>query len=156
MKFNTGLFLFAAQFAGILAASVLSPAEQCGDLGVMNISAIDLAAIGITPQDVRTCAGHPEGDAHPMDDSRRGGAQNGTLALTPVDDACYYQAGLGCSKNGYCWSACGTPGDGQWCWLAYGAGYGSWQTCTTYADCGGITTACGAGCFATGYCGCGC
>ncbi|KAH6665723.1 hypothetical protein B0J14DRAFT_521661 [Halenospora varia] len=163
MKFNTSLLLLAAQFSGILAVAVSSRAEECGDLGVMDISSIDLASAGLEAEEVRACEAHPMGDSRvrgdqdwePLTDEQLT-ANNQTLTPLPDEDSsCYYKAGSGCS-GGYCWKACGTAGDGKWCWLAYKGGYGDWQKCSKYTDCGGVTTGCGAGCITSGSCGCSC
>jgi hypothetical protein len=89
------------------------------------------------------------------------------------EQACYYDAGLGCSGN-YCWKACGAAGEGtycpsetfqrafadvglgKWCWTAQGDGGGAWNQCTKYSDCDG-NAACGKGCApGNGSCGCSC
>ncbi|KAJ6504760.1 hypothetical protein C8R47DRAFT_1103551 [Mycena vitilis] len=154
MKLSTSFLLLATQLSGILAAvSISNAAAECGELGVMNVSAIDLAAAGITADEVRKCEGHPEGNSLTM---AQPSGNNLTLIIKPGEDACVYNSAGGCSANGYCWKTCGQPGDGKWCWIATKGGYGGWQTCKKYTDCGGITTGCGAGCLTTNFCGCSC
>ncbi|KAJ7137490.1 hypothetical protein C8R43DRAFT_1132093 [Mycena crocata] len=133
MKFDCSFFLLATQLSGILAAaSVISRASECGELGVMNVSAIDLGAVGITAEEVRTCEGHPMGNSLTRQQLTD---MSSPLTIKPGEDSCYYDSAGGCS-DGYCWKACGIPGDGKWCWLAEKFGYGDWQKCKKYTDCG--------------------
>ncbi|KAK2002766.1 hypothetical protein LX36DRAFT_687969 [Colletotrichum falcatum] len=132
---------YAAAAPGTADARV---AAICGDLGVLTFEDGKLPD-GVSPGDVRMCAGHPNGQVRVLDPLQ--GAS-----------ACYYTAPYGCS-GGYCWKACGeTIGDGRWCWTAGDGGIGPWSKCSTYVDCGTnpSTQACGVGCIKPNQCGCSC
>ncbi|KAJ7765824.1 hypothetical protein DFH07DRAFT_1014232 [Mycena maculata] len=138
MKFSMTTILTAlcvTRVASALSdARAADAAAECGDLGAMTVNPDELPK-DVQPTDVRKCADHPLGHVHPDDESLA--PMNETLkgVKSPVGDACYYGAPYGCS-GGYCWEACGVAGDGQWCWMASKGGWGSWDTCETYADCG--------------------
>ena len=162
MKFQT-LTLLAFQATTILSAAVSprdssSDAAECGDLGVMDWSNIDL------PKDVdrtklRKCKEHPRFQE----------------ALTSRNDnpadkifekrACYYGNYVGCD-NGWCWQRCNVAtsaeaAKGNWCWMAWNNGAGDWVSCkaeNNYSDCVSAMftykTDCGKGDCKS--CGCGC
>lgn len=153
-----------------VSAAYLKAAAECGDLGVLSVVEADLPA-GVNRAEVRTCLEHPLKGAHerhagslaPLDNAQIEAAVSAydrRLASAPTPElgalearACYYEAPYGCS-DGYCWKACGSAGDGKWCWTANNLGWGSWITCHTYNDCGSTTYSCGqGGCDA---CGCSC
>ena len=157
--------------------------EECGELGVRSffhspeslpektntLSQVMTVPEGADPSKYRKCADHPLGEnrrlyetsygtpdaslvsrAFSSPDKIRGAAD----IFARKEQACYYDAGLGCSGN-YCWKACGNPGDGKWCWTAAGDGGGAWLQCATFNDCK-QDAACGKGCVASKACGCGC
>ncbi|KAG7090593.1 hypothetical protein E1B28_009698 [Marasmius oreades] len=153
MKFAAGIIFLATQLAGGLCVAVANDAAaaECGALGVMVADESNHAS------DVRKCADHPI----KHEDRRKtweslAPFDNTTAASTLTtrnDDACYYDAPSGCS-GGYCWKACGTPGDGKWCWTAAGDGSGKWLTCKSYAECN-PKASCGKG-IGCASCGCSC
>lgn len=145
MKFNTVLVALMVQFAGVLSvsseidASAAALVEECGDLGVMEVPE------GADPANYRKCADHPLGASRrkyeqslaPSDleefEKRSPAELKGADIFGRAAQACYYDAGLGCS-GGYCWKACGS--NGQWCWTAANAnGDGNWFKCSTYTQC---------------------
>jgi hypothetical protein len=177
MKYTVALLAIALQVTGVLSASAdMAVAEaaaeahgvavaeliaECGDLGIMAVPE------GANAGDYRKCLDHPEGTDRALSDPASSIAPLDNDIVVPGPDSrqlkgseifgreamkCEYSAGLGCSRNGFCWKACGTAGDGKWCWTAGGIGFGDWLKCTTYADCS-TWAACGQGCA---ECGCGC
>lgn len=162
MKLNIGLIAIAITFTGAYAATATDAkaAAECGDLGVMTI---DLSTLSdsMNASDVRQCREHPEGrnrdgsSLAPIEEFEKrdpADIKRASLLAPREAQACEYSAGLGCSRRGYCWKACGSPGDGKWCWTAAGDGSGAWLTCNTYADCN-PNAQCGKG---TGCLSCGC
>ncbi|KAI9371050.1 hypothetical protein BJX61DRAFT_512793 [Aspergillus egyptiacus] len=144
---------------------------ECGDLDVMRVNAADLPE-GVTPRNVRKCLEHPLGrnrdvkgaslaplDA--VDDSFYNSTDSDTSPVearsdglgTQEERACYHKAPYGCSR-GYCWKACGDKEKGEWCWTAENLGWGDWDTCSSWRDCGVKTYSCGRGCPFS--CGCSC
>lgn len=163
-------------FIGLLATGALAspaPAEaaaeaaraaECGSLGVMKVDVSELPE-GIDPSGIRRCAEHPLGrypglapedmsDAPGLDVFARHDEadddEDDLVSLKPR--ACYTAAASGCS-GGYCWKQCGLRNSGEWCWTAQLAGLGSWNTCTTSAQCTTLQT-CGIGICRS--CGCSC
>jgi hypothetical protein len=81
---------------------------------------------GADPSKYRKCAAHPLGDdrriyetslAPPdvalLEKQKRSAIQmRGVDIFKRKEQACYYDAGLGCTRN-YCWKACGNSGDGM-------------------------------------------
>ncbi|KAI1416863.1 hypothetical protein F5Y13DRAFT_204254 [Hypoxylon sp. FL1857] len=158
MRFNVSIALLAAQATGIFAAGASTASQataaECGDLGVMKYDQAELPH-DVQASDVRKCANHPlkgherakgQGSLAPKN-AADSSHDNATIAQ-PRD--CSYDAPYGCYE-GYCWKACGDPG--EWCWTARKAGFGSWYKCDTYKDCGTLTYACGKHCDS---CGCSC
>ena len=168
MKLNIGVVAIPIYFAGAYAVAVrdADAATECGDLGVMTVDPNTLPE-GMKTIDVRKCADHPIGKNRegvwqslaPIEEfekrelSSPADIKRASLLAPRAEQACYYNAGLGCS-GGYCWKACGQPGDGKWCWTAAGDGSGNWLTCKTYNDCNG-NAACGKG-IGCSSCGCSC
>ncbi|KAK1229358.1 hypothetical protein PQX77_007579 [Marasmius sp. AFHP31] len=162
MKFTVGILAIIIQIASVhsVAVSPSDATEGCGSLGVLNVDLNNLPE-GMTANDVRKCADHPLGSKPrqnaqweslaPMESSLTNRSANS------IEDraaqACYYDAPYGCS-DGFCWTACGAPGSGNWCWTAGGDGSGPWLTCSTFNDCN-PNAACGKG-NNCGACGCSC
>lgn len=164
MKFNIAIITaIALQITGVIsmaapeAVADAAIVAECGALGVMSVTD------GANPDDVRKCADHPIGAQRnrvwqslaPAEflEKRTPADLKGGDIFARKEQACYYDAGLGCS-GGYCWKACGSPGDGKWCWTAGGDGSGAWLTCKTYNDCN-PGSSCGKG-FGCKACGCSC
>ncbi|OAG05650.1 uncharacterized protein CC84DRAFT_1244086 [Paraphaeosphaeria sporulosa] len=170
--FTTSAILVSALFTALVSASPavlfsnanVDPAECAEQGGVLQTAASDLPE-GAVLSDVRKCVAHPLGrdrlkenwSLPPLEEDP---AANATSpAARDVQDisqaqACYYDAKYGCTKKGdtgYCWKHCGE--NGKWCWTASNLGLGDWITCSTWADCGTTTYACGIG-GASGGCGC--
>ncbi|KAK1993560.1 hypothetical protein LX36DRAFT_615676 [Colletotrichum falcatum] len=161
-----------AYAAAAPASADAGAAAICGDLGVLSFEGGRLPD-GVSPGNVRMCAGHPNGRVRVLDPQQgaslapmEGGAEGGVPSanetalpsgLPLTERSCYYNAPYGCS-GGYCWKTCGDPGDGKWCWTATNGGLGSWNQCSTYVDCStnSITAGCGKGCLKPGVCGCSC
>ncbi|PHH82213.1 hypothetical protein CDD82_6700 [Ophiocordyceps australis] len=94
---------------------------RCGALGVLRVNASSLP-LGVSLQDVRTCAEHP-------------------LRVSPAGPdlqrrSCWYGAKWGCT-GGYCWKACDASESGKWCWTSAprGQGLGPWMRCTLNEQC---------------------
>ncbi|KAI1850264.1 hypothetical protein JX265_002162 [Neoarthrinium moseri] len=156
MKFNAIAILTVFQvLVKADEAATAAAAAQCGDLGVLSFNAKDLPD-GVNASDVRNCAEHPLGNGNMLkrdNDNETTTESRGLDLLSPRD--CYDKAPYGCT-DGYCWKACGSAGDGKWCWTANNGGLGSWITCKTYNDCGGSALyACGKG-LNCKTCGCSC
>lgn len=146
---------------GDIAATDPSPltlAEECGDLGVMEIPT------GADPTLYRHCESHPLGpnrriytntdlldpDTVPIPDPA---ALKGADIFGRAAQACTWDASIGCT-NGYCWKKCGNPG--QWCWTAYNKGTGDWARCQRATDCNSKES-CGKNCKKGNKdCGCSC
>jgi len=155
MRSKIGLIFLALAHLGSTAV-LKAAAEECGNLGIMDILEPDLP-LGVAMSDVRRCAGHPLGHKKPSGGSLAPNSDRIDLDERDVfkldEQKCFYDAQYGCS-GGYCWKHCGPKkDDGKWCWTALKAGLGAWIKCKTWADCGTTTYACGRGCA---RCGCGC
>ncbi|GJC80617.1 hypothetical protein ColLi_03455 [Colletotrichum liriopes] len=76
---NLLLFGYAATAYAVAALSLgdTRAAVLCGDLGVLNVETSQLPE-GVSPADLRMCAGHPNGDVRVLDPAE--GA-----SLAPVD-----------------------------------------------------------------------
>ena len=167
MKITIALLAVTLQVTGVLSVAAPVDAalvEECGDLGVLEVPE------GADASEYRKCANHPLGEnprkywqsLAPIDAEfvKRDALANpvdlkGANIFDRAAQACYYQAGLGCS-GGYCWKACATPGDGKWCWTAGGDGGGPWLTCGSYSDCSSGSS-CGKNCKpGNKACGCSC
>ncbi|KAI2470985.1 hypothetical protein F4781DRAFT_441237 [Annulohypoxylon bovei var. microspora] len=158
MRFNVSAVLLAVHAGCILAATNAHQlaASECGDLGIMEYDESTLPQ-GVKPSDVRKCAQHPLGHSRVKGEGSLAPESDTVLEDVNYDNAtilqprdCQYDAKYGCT-NGYCWKACGQPG--QWCWAAKGDGTGPWIQCASYKDCK-TKYACGKGCGKE--CGCGC
>lgn len=149
----TTLSLLVLQTTGVLAAAVSKLADaadavDCGDLGVMDWSHVDLPG-GIDRNDLRKCKEHPLALT-----SRQ--VNEGVQLLQKRE--CWYEKKIGCSSGGWCFKNCATYNPGAWCWLARNKGFGNWVGCVNDADCILVEStgwsACGQGdCEA---CGCNC
>jgi hypothetical protein len=145
MKFNTLILSIALQISAVLSAAVSEVAAECGNLGIFTVADADLPA-GVNKTEIRMCAQHPlkghharqEGSLAPMDDEQIEAAV--TVYRDSLDPAvgleardCYYEDAYGCT-DGFCWKACGSAGDGKWCWTASNLGFGAWFSCHTYNE----------------------
>jgi len=178
MKLSITIFHLAVlQMTTVISAPTEDAAAECGDLGVMSIPNRLLA--GVNPAEVRKCLEHPLAHSEPspyppqppptradlwatvaVDLSIESGPESSVVVARAevtadlVPRACFFGDQYGCS-GGYCWKRCGLQG--EWCWLAYNAGYGAWTKCFRAADCVGFAQPepdCGkGGCDA---CGCSC
>ncbi|KAL0564558.1 hypothetical protein V5O48_017487, partial [Marasmius crinis-equi] len=119
MKFTVAIVFLATQLNGVFSVAIRD-GEECGALGVM--------AVDGDATDVRKCANHPLGrDRFDTWESLAPIEANETSLTSRAEEKCFYDAPYGCS-GGYCWKACGSPGDGKWCWTAGGDGSGAWLT----------------------------
>ncbi|KAJ6463362.1 hypothetical protein C8R45DRAFT_878180 [Mycena sanguinolenta] len=152
MKFSTSFIALVAAMLSQTAAA--TTADECGALGVMKVP--DVLPEGVTPTDLRKCAGHP----FEVNGTRVN--HDGTLRVDLVDraaDTCVTGSPYGCTMvngKGFCWKVCGSGG--EWCWTASKSGAGDWDTCNTFKDCGtdNVAYGCGVGCQDASQCGCSC
>ncbi|RSM20106.1 hypothetical protein CDV31_000900 [Fusarium ambrosium] len=149
MKFST-FALFAFQAACVFSMPT-SADNECGDLGVMDWSAVDLPDY-VDSSSLRKCKEHPENIVSPNKRDESNVLQE--RACSPPGE---HGKRWGCSKGGYCWINCGSLLRGEWCWEAMNYGTGEWSKCKEDDDCYrnmergarcsvGDCKACGCGC----------
>jgi hypothetical protein len=120
MKITSTALLLMVQFLSpritTTSAEPSAAETECGDLGVMRIDTSKLPR-GVDLSKMRKCREHPSA----LLDKRDIVTKRACLEKK--------EGSYGCSKDRYCWSACGSGG--KWCWMAYDGGIGGWMTCST-------------------------
>ena len=121
MRISTIGFL-ALQATGILAAAASKDAADCGELGVLDWSQVNIPT-DVDHNDLRKCRDHPE-------TLTTRNENKGSNLLQKRE--CWDGKSFGCSNTGWCWMRCGGT---KWCWLARDKGYGDWLSCNNDDQC---------------------